>query len=959
MTFTGSEVKALADPADDEGTHWDKDPNFQELATQSAQLFQAPSKPKNMKEFEVMLQNGTADQQYQFWNSAKASMGDRRSPMFDLSAISFYDGAELQDFIRRMKPIEEEYLEFVGRLRGDVDRLKGWIHVAAKIAAAYAEVFRVRKERRVRQVDAKIRKPYSECTAEEHLELCMHARELFYKSISEGNFDPVDSTDKSDEWKTEHERLEKVLSTQINGLTFSLGDFFGKYERYIETQREHMNIAHAHRLKFARCLVRVRQDLRFDEDILDAAIVESLAKSSFDAGSGTIIPYMSEVWCKLNWPYFGSSGAVHHTSNGTREYLYTHSTPLQVRAMGKAFYSLRPLSESLNYSSPFTYRQTQADIVAQAGVDAMEDVARDSEAAQEGVEWERDLAKVVRCARSLMGKIRRRRLETARQSFAASEAEQVTDVAVQLPEGQKSWEVGKSATVMFTWKPSELLAQLPADHKLSVKAEFDRRLKGTIEVSLWRKKTEADARAAAELIKEAHDLVAKDSRLKDVAAYTRDFHREVLTPKHLRDTETAYLSDDAFNIDPFLDNVDVKDDAEHQEWEFVTMLNDNIDLRERKGVTLSLPFSALRLSGKRQRIPDGEYRVKVRCFRTEQNPERHAARCVEGFSQPFAVTDTIEATITTFLGSELSADGFFPSTALTGLVEQLRSNSFAISIDTEFELGQCVTPKGQIALQYILNTLRSGAAFVDDPVTSGLSEDEIENERELYRHYEQWNPGATLDEWASRRRVEFSKAYEGTEVAWWVHDDAEEPIHLGNMGAVMQYMHDKAVCLSATGTCSMSPGIVTAEAEVEATGLVSQLKLNVDPGTLKFEDAIKCLHVSLNNAHGRLNTLAHRKLTPKYEETTKVSAELMQRHSGYGAQMAGKYMRTHYHCYETARRKVLGLSRVSTEAMWRNKPVERWGTKDYKFATARPGQKYRLGPHEAAPPTGVDHQWPN
>ena len=958
LSFTNHEQKVAGDPVDNELTRWEEDPNFSKCTKTCEVIF--GTKPRNMKDFEMVLENASADQLFEFWNGARSQLENHSHNVLGLASLTYYEGMELKDYCQRIKPLNDIRKEFISLLLTDINRCGGWSIVAARLAEVYSSIYDIYRQRRTRLIDENKIKSWQTMDDDEKNEFCLSEREFMKTRILGGEFDPEGSFT-CDAWRKEHECIHDILNRKIAGCSFTLLNFWEQYERINEMQREHMYSTHANKLKFAMCFKRIRNELNGNEDAIYDFLIESLKKSTFDFGNGILIPYMSDIWCKLNWPFYGATGYKQNTLNGNRSYLFHHGTPSQVKAIAMAYYSTRPLSEAIDYSSPYTFRQSHANILAEAGVQSMEDRDKASKSTEALCEWEEDLAAVVKSVKSRMGKVRRRHQENARTSFAHStdaggNISEIAIFATGTHDALKEWTPGNSATVSFDWNPQELSDTSTVPEGDVASAKYNKRSQGRIEISLWRRKTQNDLNEEYLCHANAQNICQKEI-MKDISHYTVWFYTNVVNNPECFDAENKFLKDVDLQIDGLnnaTDSHEVVDDSEHQHWIFAAMLDDNIELTGESAHSITLPFAASDFHGKYTPFPSGEYRIRVRGFRYEANPSRHPARCVQNFSKSFQLNDTISEEINAFVSKDSPVDDFFPSEELPALVQHLRAKNYDISVDTEFSLGQRITPKGKIGVEYIIDTLRSGEGW-KNPCTNGVADDELAAESKLFMRFEELNPGASLDEWMSMRRAVFKKAFTGIESAWWIEDDLEtEEIAMHNLNEPVWYAHDKVTGLSATGTHCITAGKPLVECEIEGSGVVTKLDFNEKRGNVALGEAVHSILGSLQNAHTRMNFLALGKISPLLEKIHLCIADREHGYNGF-ASWGGKYLRTIYFCYKSAQRN-LKCKMSSLESMMRNKSIERWGSSEYRFRTEKPTQEYRLGPHEAL--TNQESAWP-
>ena len=900
LSFGPGEKLPAVDPADLEATRWENCPTFQQMAQSAEMLF--GTRPRHMKDFELLLENAEPEKLYLFWSNIRPSYGNQPHTNLSLSAFGYYDGLELKDFCYRIKPRNDARRDFVTRLISDIEKATGWSFVAERIASVYEDVYEVFNQRTIRRINSGKQKVWTMMSAEEQFRQCLSERDREERRVLDGTFDPPDSTDFTEAWKKEHEAIESIFKKKIPRCSFSLKEYWEDYERVNEMQREHMYTTYDQKIKFARCWQRLRDEVEGSDESIWKAVTESLRKSTFDSGSGTVIPFMNSIWCKLNWSFFGSNYFCHHTDNGKREYVFQHGTPTQVRALARAYYRSKTYGENIDYSSPYTYRQSHAALIAEAGVESMSDSTRESKSMVMMVDWEEDLATVVRCSRNRLGKVRRRYDEKARDTFAASPESGGPITNTRLTSGESKnilsiWRTGTKSVLHYHWKPVEFDEPLPPPGKTRVLAEFERRKKAVFEISLWKKKNKTDLAKESKAIEEAEELCKKDSKMRDVSWYTLWFYQNVVNRPWCYDVNSSYLYDSSLmfidknlenksvNSRPtfFLDECSLPDDTEHLNWTFTTMLHDNVELQGTEmSVPLVLPFLTHGIGSVKHPLEDEIYRVRIRGYRNTINSRRHPARCVQTYTQPFVIQSCLEDELKTYLKDKLVENEFFPASCLPELVTHLRTLNYAISIDQEFELGQRVTIAKEISIKYIKETLSSGLS-TEDPNNQGLSEDEVETEKALYRIEELIHPGLSQDEFLSQRRAIFMNAFEKNEAAWWVYDELEqEHLSLRNLNAPVWYIHDKLISLSARGNYEKTPGVTLATAEMDGSGVLTDLRFeNLDPtNPLPLQDALRALQGAIHNAHTRLNFLAHSKLAPVHEKIRRILQD--RQHSPLG-----------------------------------------------------------------------------
>ncbi|EPY20157.1 hypothetical protein STCU_09129 [Strigomonas culicis] len=772
--------------------------------------------------------------------------------------------------------------------------------------------------------------------------------------MHEGVYDPEDPLDPSDEWKAEHAALQAVLQQPVAGCRFTLQAFWQHTWR-----REALETAHVleePHLRQVAAAARARLLREHDGDL--AAVLRELqsaiAKGQLDLRAATFKPYFNPTLAKWQYAKYGGSAVVHHMHTARRQLWYHHlATPQEVSATANLYYATKPRSSQIDYTSPYTHRQSTLALCAAYGLDRMYATQQPTlTSAARLAEAEAQIGAVVRAVAEPMGRRRRARQAAAR---AANQRllQPITHVRVTappvelLPTGApdsaitqspaeaaaaveaplRMWPLGSRQAVHYAWATPQLdrlrratqagpltAARLQELEQLTSPAQC------RLELSLWRRarpEERAAARAAAAATaQQLQALVAASPELAEVRQYATHT-LELLAPEGAGAAAAAEAEAD-------------------DEWVFAVMLDDAARLRVEQVTEVYLPYQ----DAAGRPLPQGEYRVRVRAFDRESALAAGAsaataaagdpALCAEAFSEPFPVFDALPQLLDQFFKDgkgkeeELLVDG----ADLVPLCARLREAGLDVPLMLEFDVGQALNAKGQFALSRLLALLR-GTTHHRSLADSHLTAQQHELEPHCRAHWGLYHPGASDGEWAEARRAVLDHAMD-RERDWWLPDPLLDVKDLAtgstnSPAADFAYLpstdrYGATLCrvLSAEGSASAAGGdappgylqpqrpaavaapvALHADATVDGSGALRDLAFYGAAATaadLSIDTALAVAQSAVAAAQARHSTLSMFKLGPVEKQ-----AQVMLWCGARSLPFGGKYARTYVYAAEQAK----------------------------------------------------------
>ena len=634
-------------------------------------------------------------------------------------------------------------------------------------------------------------------------------------------------------------------------------------------------------------------------------LVDSVRHSTYDSRNGCVIPSLNDTWCKANWYRFGSGdkvqihqlaassssavdGSTGNTSRATpRRLTYSYATLPTVRALAAYYYRTRPLSQNVDYSSPFRYRQSIVDSSANAAVECLAAQQATAASAIRAVQAAEDaMTPVVASEKWRFGQHRRQLGAARRRDLRLGQPFAISNVALEEltpeePAGLRGgWALGTARRVSFTWghRGSDALSAQGATPSTSREAPPSTS-RHVAEVSLWREK--AVTPPAADVKVPLPSRAAMSPWLQAAP----ELERRVDALRYVRQWTNSQLSR---LVGACNSAGGAPEGASAQELtrEFVAILKDSISVGDARSFTLRLPALAPAVGGPlSDTASDGRpvlaatgerFQLRVRIYDHSINPKhRDDGLYVEAYSPSFAAVDALDATVLEYTKSVTGGGEslYLPGAAYIGLCQHLRDVGYAVSLDTEFEGGQCLTPKGEVVLSNLAQLVRKQSAHSDTAFFANLTRAQLDAEPLILEHWLLHNPGATVDEWHATRRWVLEDAF-AAERFWWTDDRSvvsdPQGLRFEAMDTMARYVRDLTGVLSARGSCdwkpvtpghSATPQLVPAtgvSCEVSGFGSVPSLRFDantVDEQRWTLDDVITGAKTAIEDGHTRLNTL--------------------------------------------------------------------------------------------------------
>lgn len=910
---TLSTIGQLEDEADRPETDWSRDSHF--MALQDLARRHLKTNVRKLEDLEMVLRTTTPEKFTAFMMAAPKPMhGGLPLPSL---ALWHYSESRAKEWCAAWQKRRLD-AESTHRTLSALARIgqQGWRDVAAQMEKLMTEINAIRIARVERQVKAGLVKDWAAMTPAEKLEACVEERGLYYRSLVEGEPDPTDKRDTTPEWTAEQEKIQELAMRDLGHGGLTLAAIWKDCVALDELETEHLH-TDAHYRELAAAALRRARDEHGLAAVL-AASAEALGKSTYDARSHVLVPHLANpIYIKLNWARFGGATVLHHGPKSKRQMRFNAQTLDVAAAVATLYYHLKPLSSSLNYSTPYNMRHSLVSNYANVGV-AFNKSAHGTYLRPMKLlaDAENAMRPVVASVKHDFGLQRRAAYPAARAANQRHETP-VTAAAV-LPLKGEDGKVVADANTIALCSIRELSVNWPSQHLealaknpppktakgLLEKAERLRR--GGIEVSLWR-------RVPAGKTTVAHDVAQRN---KDAAAKLVAAVPELAAVKAEVTAALERLTGTKLQPPP----AELKED-----WEFVTMIHDNHPLTENQRVEVLVPYHALAVGNELGRPVDtkDEYRFRVRCFDNEANPQHLPQRCSETFTEPFHVVDLLPQVSAKHFGADNVT--MFDGRELVPFFQALRDAGVTTPLQLEFEAGQALTPKGEVLYPNIVRLFHEGRHF-SLGAKEQLTDQQLEAEPRIRRHWELTHPGATEEEWFGVRRAVLDAAME-REREWWAEEPLlEAPVTIQNHRFAARYSADSCTVLSAEGDSSTTGlEVPTVTCTYAGDGTVRSLDINeiaAKERHLSLDDILGNCLTAINRAHNRLNTLSAVK-TAEFQKN-------LQKHSLLSSGMSelgGKYGRTYAQAYRDALLELDGG--IDIAAAEREKAVDRFASEDH------------------------------
>ncbi|ORC87958.1 uncharacterized protein TM35_000192020 [Trypanosoma theileri] len=799
--------EVFTDEADRPETKWSQDTFFRERAYMAEKFLK--EKVSNMQQFERVLKRSGVDA-YIAFHDALQQQTQMLIPLPSPS-IWHYEGARRTQWAEKFIPLSQESLQFFEEvLAADLQRLHRTPEkILQSVSAVFAEVGKVLVRRHHRCLNGRT---WSSLTSEEKDTFCMKEVWRWQQQVITGDFDPKgemeNSTEESPEWQSEHDTIMQLMNTKIDDLSFTALDFWKHTLRCEEMETEHI-----HTEKRIRDISAAAWKALYDTTPFEMIIngkVESIARGQLDMSASVFRPYSNDIWCQINYAKFGASTITQHTTTARRQLLFFHAGSLkEVAATATLYYATKPLSHSLDYSSPYKYRRSLVGLCTTYGVDMAHATQRPLLLSAAHLARAEDLIRtVVLQAARPFGERRRAAIKQRRTNYQrllvpvekvevfaarAATSDLLTkgaDPAETLEvkrEKVNMWPLGSRRAISYDWQTSHLEKLKKAMPDMGVPLTAQRvkdidaiKRSAFLEISLWRRVTPEEKKQRREQLEKekqhVDELVRTIPQLAQVQKYANSLYNrieeKVLLP--INNTTTTTTTNNNNNNTDKKDNVNVKNDSDDDSmWEFAVMLDDRIVLNVEQEVELYLPFA----DANGVPLPQGEYRVRVRAYDTDINPTLDPIRCSESFSTPLQVFDALPQLIEQFFSSSSSKSSSassitqIPGSMFIPFCEFLREAGVEVPLRCEFEAGQALSSGGDVYMDYFLHLLRSSgnsnggmSAAIDEDIS--IADSDL-LEPSCAAHWAVHHPGATAEEWAEARRRVLTRAWREEREWWW------------------------------------------------------------------------------------------------------------------------------------------------------------------------------------------------
>ncbi|SCU65157.1 uncharacterized protein TEOVI_000521500 [Trypanosoma equiperdum] len=926
------------DESDRPETRWSQDTFFRECAYLSEKFLK--EKVSNMQQFEAALKRASPEAYLAFFDAFQQQT-QTQIPLPSPS-VWHYEGERRKQWAEKFISISHKAQAFFKDvLSEDVKKYQEVPgKLLQKVKPVLADVGKILVKRHERWLKGRV---WTSLTEEEREAYCMKEVKRQQMQVEDGEFDPMMEDDVDDteleEWQREHDAIMELMNSPIDGLHFTTLELWLHAMRCEELETEH--IYTSARVRAVQVAARKKlYDTTSYEEVIQA-VVESIARGTLDLGAGVLRPHFNEVWCQLNYAKFGSSTITQHTTTSRRQLLFFHAGSLKdIAATATLYYATKPLSNSLDYASPYKYRRSLITLCSNYGVETAYTTQRPLLRSAANLARAEDLIHaVVTAAAQPFGERRRAATRDLHMEFQRL-AVPVERVIVANPvsallesgadpdekpvEGEKvnMWPLGAKRVVLYKWSAPnvEKLKAMesdaaPAVSGSSLTAERLREIqelkrRGFLEVSLWRRVTAQERKQRNEIVeakkKQVEEVVRTVPSLAHLHQYATSLYSRI-EERVAFPTETSTVTE----------TTNMKEETnkplEDSEWEFAVLLDDRVLLNKEESVELYLPYR----DANGELLAQGEYRALVRAFDLEANPNLHPAYCSVGYSESFQVFDALPQLIAQFFRvkdatAEAAGVTHIPAADFTPFCAFLRDAGLDVPLRCEFEAGQAVTTDGDVYMDYFLQLLR-GEAFHQSHAQAGLTEAQRAIEPLCRAHWVVHHPGADESEWATARRSVLDHAMQH-EREWWFPNEMLDvkDVVTGSTNGLTPQMYPAAVrygvelctVLTAEGKFVDERGSgLSARCVVNGTGAAESVVFDTancnGTNTTSVEDALRVAHGALRSAQDRHNTLAAFRLGP----LSKQSQVLL--FCGVNAyEFGGKYARTYAYAFEKAKKEL-------------------------------------------------------
>nr|CCC91408.1 conserved hypothetical protein [Trypanosoma congolense IL3000] len=932
--------EVFEDEADMPETKWSQDTVFREFAYLAEQFLK--EKVSNMQQFELALKRAPAEKYLAFYDAFQQQT-QTQVPLPSPS-VWHYEAEQRQQWAEKFIPISHKAHEFFTNvLSVDMKLLQDNPgKLLEKLKPVLVDVGRILIKRHERWLSGRV---WGSLTEQEKDAYCTKEVQRLKRQVDEGDFDPMLEEDldeaQSAEWQLEHDEIVKLMGSPIDGLRFSAMDFWLHTIRCEELETEHIHSDARVRALHIAARKRLLDTTQYKDVVM--GMVESVVRGTLDMSAGVLRPHFNDVWCQMNYAKFGSSTITQHTTTASRQLLFFHADSLKdVAATAALYYATKPLSNSLDYASPYKYRRSLIALCSRYGVETAYTTQRPLLRASANLaQAEKLIHDVVMCAARPFGQRRRavtrranvefqRRAVPVENVLVFSPASELLDCGADpssgstaTPEAARMWPLGARRAVSYKWPVSSVGKLQALKKELSLggvgssltakKVKETEELKrcGFLEVSLWRRVHPEERERRKAVVEEEEKKVMESLRnvpaLGDVLQYAASLYsrlQQEIVPSPT-DSDGEKLVNEAQSSEETL-----KDG----EWEFAVMLDDRVLLNAEECIELYLPYT----DANGAELPQGEYRVHVRAFDLETNSTANPSHYSEGVSEPLQVFDAIPQLIAQFFKVEDSSGGgatcvsHIPAADFTPFCNFLRNAGLDVPLRCEFEAGQAVTTDGDVYMDYFLQLLR-GDTFHQSCAQSGVTESQRAIEPLCRAHWGIYHPGATEAEWASARRSVLDHAM-SQEREWWFPNDMLDvkDVVTGNTNGLTPQMYPATVrygvelctVLSAEGkfTDHKCSGL-SARSTVNGTGAAESITFDTsqcsDTSNISVENALQVVQRALSNAQDRHNTLS----AFRTGALAKHSQVLL--FCGINAyEFGGKYARTYAYAHSKAKQEL-------------------------------------------------------
>lgn len=912
----------IVDEADRPETTWGQDTFFKEVAFLSEKILKM--KVDNLEAFERALRQSDAAAFLQF-HEVFTTQTQTGIPL-PSSSVWVLEGEQKKAWVDRYKKAEAAAISFFDAKLTPALALKqnGWKDISKQVADVFVAVAAVRAKRLARQEAAGIRKPWAQCDASQRQAVAENDARIRERSFIDGELDSEDHLDKSEDWLNEQAEITKLLQTPIADLGFTAEELWTHTIRLEEILTEHVYLDPRQHKVTTAAFVNL-YDGGATPVTIAQNLAESIANSTFDTRSQVLIPQTNELWCKLHWAKYAGSMIVQHSPTAKRQLHYHHfDSPRLVAAAAALYYQSKPLSSSLDYASPYKYRKSVVSLATKFGVESMHAVQRPTMGAAKHLETTEDAfrALVRECVKPY-GALRRSEA-AAKHASKQSQVPPIKNFTVQSVDDprqpEKRWALGSKRTVEIEWQPMPV-----AEHKRNPGTGADAILKeaslsrqGVFQIALMARrdpkqraaKIQADLAAGAktvEAIRKALPQLAPVVEAKAIETINRVLQRSASLTQ---EQGAAALADEIQRLS-----------GPDGEWEFVAALDDCHPLvADGKTIDVYLPYLAPIVN---QPLTRGIYRLRVRGYSHSENPTHDSALASEGFCSPFEVFDDLPRLCQEYFKlakpDDVAALQRVDGAHLVPLCDFLRKHHMHIPTAFEFEVGQNLSPKGEIYFVDFVQRLRDAGKEFFVPSRDRYTEAQLAMESKIRSTWSLSHPGATDDEWFAARFFELQRAFEA-EKDWWVSDDMldEQQLSSETQLSTLRYCDDVCSVLSADGSSIDGK----ASATYSGSGTVRNLTFASGQDT-SVQSAVKSIQSAIEAAHTRYCILAAAK-TGRVERASRRVSFL----EGQCMEFGLRHGRTYAYAFDKARSAVLEKSerRTTIEDLIREKEVDRFAS---------------------------------